>query len=75
MEQASVATFNKIKPYLDVFVPINYELSDLDFAEREINDPFVEQCIAGVDGILKPFKVVCFVALTDYVVFTNTHEL
>ncbi len=41
-----------------MFVPINYELSDLDFAEREINDPFVEQCIAGVDGILKPFKVV-----------------
>jgi len=57
MEQASTHITAKIKPFLDVFTAISYELTDVDFAEREINDPFVEQFISGVDSVVKPYKV------------------
>jgi hypothetical protein len=76
LEQISTQIFPKIKPFADSFAIINYELSgaslllveyslfvELDFAEREVNDPFVQQFITGVDSVLRPFKVTTHISV------------
>ena len=58
LEQVFNALTPKVKPLTEVFVTCTYDISETEFAEREINDPFVHQFIASIDAILKPFKVV-----------------
>lgn len=56
LEQVANAQTPKIKPLMEVFTTCTYDISETEFAEREINDPFVHQFIASIDSTLKPFK-------------------
>jgi len=58
LDQYSLAITNRLKPQLDIFTSLNYELSEMEFAEREINDPFVQHFIAAVDVLVQPYKSV-----------------
>ena len=46
-----------MKVVLDQFGLLSYELTELDFSDREVNDPFVQLFIANIDSLLITFKV------------------
>lgn len=40
-----------------MFVQVNYTLEETEYAEYEINDPFVQKFITGLENLFGPFKV------------------
>jgi len=46
-----------IRPLIDLFVQVNYTLEEAEYAEYEINDPFVQRFISGLETLFSPFKV------------------
>lgn len=57
MESVCAAVAQRVKPLLDPMTSVSYELTETEFAEREVNDPWVQQCVANMDAILAPYKV------------------
>ncbi len=57
MEQASTLIPPKLKPLIDTFTAAIYDMTELEFAEREVNNPFVQNFITGIDSVLSPYKV------------------
>ena len=49
-----------IRPLIDLFAQVNYTLEEAEYAENEINDPFVQKFIGGLENLFSPFKVFIF---------------
>lgn len=47
----------KLKQLLDPLATISYELTETDFSDREINDPFIQNFLIQLDALLQPYKV------------------
>eukprot|EP01116_Phalansterium_solitarium_P001645 TRINITY_DN1145_c1_g1_i1.p1 TRINITY_DN1145_c1_g1~~TRINITY_DN1145_c1_g1_i1.p1 ORF type:complete len:733 (-),score=336.79 TRINITY_DN1145_c1_g1_i1:79-2277(-) len=56
LEQASSLSMPKLKVLLTPFAQVGYEISEVEFAEYELTDPFIQQFIAGFDGLISPLK-------------------
>ncbi|PRP87064.1 oligomeric Golgi complex subunit 4-like [Planoprotostelium fungivorum] len=56
MDEAASHVMPKVRTFLEAFSGLGYELSEHEFTDREINDPFVQQLIQGVSTVVKPFK-------------------
>jgi len=57
IEQMANSVSVRTRTMLEPFTVVNYVLTEIDFAEKEINDTFVHQFIASIDSLLKPFKL------------------
>ncbi|KAL6057907.1 Golgi transport complex subunit 4 [Balamuthia mandrillaris] len=56
LEQVATTIFPSIRPLIELFQAVNYNLEETEYAEYEINDPFVQKFIAGLDNLFAPFK-------------------
>ncbi|ELU05879.1 hypothetical protein CAPTEDRAFT_225425 [Capitella teleta] len=52
----STAVKPRVKPLVDTFLNINHNISEDDFAQYEANDPWVQNFILNLDGLLVTFK-------------------
>lgn len=57
LDTISNSLLPKLKPALDSFTIVAYELSEVEFSDREVNDPFVQQFIHLLESLLLPYKV------------------
>jgi len=57
LQQVSLSLTGKLKSQIDSYAFITYELSEIDFSDREINDPFVQNFILVLDTVFQPYKV------------------
>ncbi|KAL9274145.1 Conserved oligomeric Golgi complex subunit 4-like protein [Drosera capensis] len=58
MEQLAATITPRIRPVLDTVATISYELSEADYAENELNDPWVQRLLHAVEtnaAWLQPF--------------------
>ena len=46
----------RLKPWVDGFITVPHNINDEQFAEFEANDPFVQQLIVNLDGLLSSLK-------------------
>eukprot|EP01117_Protostelium_nocturnum_P008586 TRINITY_DN3084_c0_g1_i1.p1 TRINITY_DN3084_c0_g1~~TRINITY_DN3084_c0_g1_i1.p1 ORF type:complete len:732 (-),score=257.77 TRINITY_DN3084_c0_g1_i1:1304-3499(-) len=56
MDEASQAVVPRVRSLFDGFSMIGYDLTEHDFAEREVNDPYVQQFIVGIESVVKPYQ-------------------
>uniref|UniRef100_A0A2P2J7V8 Conserved oligomeric Golgi complex subunit 4 n=2 Tax=Rhizophora mucronata TaxID=61149 RepID=A0A2P2J7V8_RHIMU len=49
MEQLVATVTPRIRPVLDSVATISYELSELEYADNEVNDPWVQRLLHGVE--------------------------
>ncbi|KAF5201671.1 Conserved oligomeric golgi complex subunit, partial [Thalictrum thalictroides] len=49
MEQLAATVTPRILPVLDTFETINYELSETEYAENEVNNPWVQKLLHAVE--------------------------
>lgn len=45
-----------LRPELERMVAISYDLTERQYAEREVNDPFVDEFLARLGGALRPLR-------------------
>jgi hypothetical protein len=57
LDQIANSLIPKLRPALDTFATLTYELSEVDFSDREVNDPFIQQFIHLLESSLLPYKV------------------
>ncbi|CAH9142781.1 unnamed protein product [Cuscuta epithymum] len=50
MEQLVGTVMPRIRPLLDSVATISYELSEFEYAENEVNDPWVQRLLHSVEG-------------------------
>jgi hypothetical protein len=55
--QVSAALAQRIRPGLDRFGAVGYDLSEADYADCDVNDPFALAAVAAVAAALQPFEV------------------
>jgi hypothetical protein len=57
MQQLSVSVIKpRVNPWVDAFLSVNHQLSEEDFANYEANEPFIQNLIMNLDGLLALFK-------------------
>eukprot|EP01090_Pellita_catalonica_P018750 TRINITY_DN6155_c0_g1_i1.p1 TRINITY_DN6155_c0_g1~~TRINITY_DN6155_c0_g1_i1.p1 ORF type:complete len:281 (+),score=49.34 TRINITY_DN6155_c0_g1_i1:56-844(+) len=56
LEQVAKTVTPSIRPLIEMFIRVNYNLTEAAYAEYEINDPFVHRFGAGFDALYTPFK-------------------
>ncbi|ELR19326.1 COG4 transport protein [Acanthamoeba castellanii str. Neff] len=57
LEQVAQTITPSIRPLIEIFSAVNYQLNEAEYAEYEINDPFVYKITAGLDNLFAPFKM------------------
>jgi len=57
MEQQATKWITKISSSLEKFGDVTYILTEQEYSQAEINDPFALQFIADLDSALAPTKV------------------
>ncbi|XP_021935308.1 conserved oligomeric Golgi complex subunit 4 isoform X2 [Zootermopsis nevadensis] len=57
MEQLRVIVIKpRVNPWVDTFLSVSHQLSEEDFANYEANEPFVQNLIMNLDGLLGLFR-------------------
>jgi conserved oligomeric Golgi complex subunit 4 len=58
LKELSAKLLQNVKSIVDSFQTVSYELSELDYADCELNDPFVSQFTSQLEQHILPFKEV-----------------
>jgi hypothetical protein len=56
LEQVAQTITPSIRPLIEIFSAVNYQVTEAEYAEYEINDPFVHKFTSGLDALFSPFK-------------------
>ncbi|XP_023722479.2 conserved oligomeric Golgi complex subunit 4 [Cryptotermes secundus] len=57
MQQLRVSAIKpRVNPWVDAFLSVNHQLSEEDFASYEANEPFIQNLIMNLEGLLGLFR-------------------
>jgi len=56
LEQVSNTITPKVRPLIEIYSSVNYELTEAEFSENSVNDTWVQKFVNGLESLLKPFK-------------------
>lgn len=58
VQQLAQTLIPRIKPSLDIFSQLSYELTEQMYADYEVNDPFAKKLISQLEALLQPYQKV-----------------
>lgn len=56
MQQLSHLLFQRVRASLERYAAFSYELSDSDYADCDVNDPFALAASASIEAFLEPIE-------------------